>query len=114
MCIVCSRCVRACEEVQGTFALTIDGRGFASTVSAGAKEAFMDSEYVSCGACVQTCPTATLMEKSVIDAGQPEHSVVTTCAYCEVGCSLEAQMQGIRWCAWCPTRVGRPTTAIPA
>jgi formate dehydrogenase major subunit len=94
MCIVCSRCVRACEEVQGIFALTIDGRGFASTVSAGAKEAFMDSEYVSCGACVQTCPTATLMEKSVIDAGQPEHSVVTTCAYCEVGCSFEAQMQG--------------------
>ena len=93
-CIVCSRCVRACEEVQGTFALTIDGRGFASTVSAGTNEAFMDSECVSCGACVQTCPTATLMEKSVIDAGQPEHSVVTTCAYCGVGCSFEAQMQG--------------------
>jgi len=93
-CIVCSRCVRACEEVQGTFALTIDGRGFGSTVSAGANEAFMDSECVSCGACVQTCPTATLMEKSVIDAGQPEHSVVTTCAYCGVGCSFEAQMQG--------------------
>lgn len=93
-CIVCSRCVRACEEVQGTFALTIDGRGFASKVSAGDHEPFMDSECVSCGACVQTCPTATLMEKSVIDAGQPEHSVVTTCAYCGVGCSFEAQMKG--------------------
>ncbi|MDN3555566.1 formate dehydrogenase subunit alpha [Halomonas maura] len=93
-CIVCSRCVRACEEVQGTFALTIDGRGFDSTVAAGQDEAFMDSECVSCGACVQACPTSTLMEKSVIDAGQPEHSVITTCAYCGVGCSFEAQMKG--------------------
>ncbi|MBF7054686.1 formate dehydrogenase subunit alpha [Halomonas sp. KAO] len=93
-CIVCSRCVRACEEVQGTFALTIDGRGFDSKVAAGQDEAFMDSECVSCGACVQACPTSTLMEKSVIDAGQPEHSVITTCAYCGVGCSFEAQMKG--------------------
>ncbi len=93
-CIVCSRCVRACEETQGTFALTIDGRGFASMVSPGQKEDFMDSECVSCGACVQACPTATLMEKSVIDQGQPEHSVITTCAYCGVGCSFRAEMKG--------------------
>ncbi|KEF29894.1 NAD-dependent formate dehydrogenase alpha subunit [Marinobacter nitratireducens] len=93
-CIVCSRCVRACEEVQGTFALTIEGRGFDSKVSAGQSEPFMDSECVSCGACVQSCPTSTLMEKSVIDAGQPEHSVVTTCAYCGVGCSFKAEMKG--------------------
>lgn len=93
-CIVCSRCVRACEEVQGTFALTIDGRGFDSKVSAGANEAFMDSECVSCGACVQTCPTSTLMEKSVIAQGQPERSVVTTCAYCGVGCSFKAELKG--------------------
>ena len=93
-CIVCSRCVRACEEVQGTFALTIQGRGFGSTVSAGMDEPFLDSECVSCGACVQACPTATLMEKSVIEIGQPEHSVVTTCAYCGVGCSFKAEMRG--------------------
>src|SRR5580700_3579762 len=68
-CIVCSRCVRACEEVQGTFALTIDGRGFASAVSPGGLD-FLESECVSCGACVQACPTATLMENSVIEAGQ--------------------------------------------
>jgi len=93
-CIVCSRCVRACEEVQGTFALTIDGRGFNSTVSAGQKESFIDSECVSCGACVQSCPTATLIEKTVIEQGQPEHSIVTTCAYCGVGCSFKAEMKG--------------------
>src|SRR5579862_9831162 len=93
-CIVCSRCVRACEEVQGTFALTIEGRGFASKVAAGMDEPFLASECVSCGACVQACPTATLMEKTVVDMGQPEHSVVTTCAYCGVGCSFRAEMRG--------------------
>ena len=92
-CIVCNRCVRACEEVQGTFALTIEGRGFESRVSAGGKD-FFESECVSCGACVQACPTATLTETLVIEKGQPEHSVVTTCAYCGVGCSFKAEMQG--------------------
>src|ERR1700761_4087495 len=93
-CIVCSRCVRACEEVQGTFALTIEGRGFDSRVSPGMHESFLGSECVSCGACVQACPTATLTEKSVIEIGQPEHSVVTTCAYCGVGCAFKAEMRG--------------------
>jgi formate dehydrogenase major subunit len=93
-CIVCSRCVRACEEVQGTFALTIAGRGFGSVVSPGMEEAFFSSECVSCGACIQACPTATLNEKSIIDIGTPEHSVVTTCAYCGVGCSFKAEMRG--------------------
>ena len=60
----------------------------------GKDEAFLDSECVSCGACVQACPTATLTEKSVIEHGQPEHSVVTTCAYCGVGCSFKAEMKG--------------------
>ena len=101
-CIVCSRCVRACEEVQGTFALTIDGRGFASRVATGAED-FFASECVSCGACVQACPTATLMEKSVIDHGVPDRSIVTTCAYCGVGCSFKAEMKGdqvVRMMPW--------------
>jgi len=92
-CIVCSRCVRACDEVQGTFALTIDGRGFASKVSAGDKP-FLESECVSCGACVQACPTNSLLEKTVIQRGQPDRSVVTTCAYCGVGCSFKAELRG--------------------
>ncbi len=105
-CIVCSRCVRACEEVQGTFALTIDAKGFASVVSAGQNESFLGSECVSCGACVQACPTATLMEKSVIDKGQAEHSVVTTCAYCGVGCSFRAEMKGTEVVRMVPNKDG--------
>jgi formate dehydrogenase major subunit len=93
-CIVCSRCVRACEEVQGTFALSITDRGFAAKVSAGMNESFLESECVSCGACVQACPTATLIEKTVIDAGQPDRTVKTTCAYCGVGCSFKAELKG--------------------
>jgi len=93
-CIVCNRCVRACEETQGTFALTIAGRGFESRVAASESQPFMDSECVSCGACVAACPTATLHEKSVAVLGQPEHAVLTTCAYCGVGCSFKAEMKG--------------------
>ncbi|WP_337172479.1 formate dehydrogenase subunit alpha [Gemmatimonas aurantiaca] len=93
-CIVCSRCVRACDEIQGTFALSITDRGFGSKVSAGMDEGFLASECVSCGACVQACPTATLTEKTIIDAGQPDRVVKTTCAYCGVGCSFDAELKG--------------------
>ena len=102
-CIVCNRCVRACEETQGTFALTISGRGFESRVSPGQDQPFMDSECVSCGACVQACPTATLQENTVIELGQPEHSAITTCAYCGVGCGFKAEMKGntvVRMTPW--------------
>ncbi|MGE4218644.1 MAG: formate dehydrogenase subunit alpha [Alphaproteobacteria bacterium] len=106
-CIVCSRCVRACEEQQGTFALTIDGRGFASHVAAGMNEDFLASECVSCGACVAACPTATLMEKTVIEMGQPEREVLTTCAYCGVGCSFVAELQGGRVVRMTPYKDGK-------
>ena len=106
-CIVCNRCVRACEETQGTFALTISGRGFDARVAAGQSESFMESECVSCGACVEACPTATLTEKSVIWLGQAEHSITTTCAYCGVGCSLNAEMKGNEVVRMVPTRDGK-------
>ncbi|HWA62879.1 MAG TPA: formate dehydrogenase subunit alpha [Caulobacteraceae bacterium] len=114
-CIVCSRCVRACDEVQGTLALTIQGRGFSSKVAASQDEPFMASECVSCGACVQACPTATLTEKSVIEIGQPEHSVVTTCAYCGVGCAFEAQMRGetvVRMVPWKDGKANRGHSCV--
>ena len=92
-CIACSRCVRACDEIQGTFALTLDGRGFASKIASGPTD-FFQSECVSCGACVQACPTATLTEKSLIRHGQADRSAITTCAYCGVGCSFRAEIKG--------------------
>ena len=105
-CIVCSRCVRACEEVQGTFALTVEGRGFQSKIAPGPTE-FLESECVSCGACVQACPTATLMEKSITELGQPDHAVVTTCAYCGVGCSFRAEMKGSQVVRMVPNKNGQ-------
>ncbi len=106
-CIVCNRCVRACEEQQGSFAITISGRGFMSRVTAGQDERFMDSECVSCGACVNACPTATLIDKRVIEHGQAEHRVSTTCAYCGVGCGFEAEMQGDRVIRMTPSKAGQ-------
>ncbi len=105
-CIVCSRCVRACEDIQGTFALTIEGRGFGSKVSPGAGGSFMESDCVSCGACVQACPTATLMENTVIELGQPRRTVKTTCAYCGVGCSFDAELQGDQVVRMVPSKSG--------
>ena len=105
-CIACSRCIRACEEVQGTFALTMLGRGFDSMVSPGGTD-FMGSECVSCGACVQSCPTASLNEVSVIERGTPERAVITTCAYCGVGCAFKAELQGDTVVRMVPWKDGR-------
>jgi len=99
-CIVCSRCVRACDEVQGTLALTVEGRGFNSKISASMGESFMESECVSCGACVQAC-------KSVIDNGVPDRTVLTTCAYCGVGCSFKAELKGDQVIRMVPYKDGK-------
>jgi formate dehydrogenase major subunit len=107
-CIACSRCVRACDEVQGTFALTMAGRGFASMISAGQElDDFFSSDCVSCGACVQACPTATLQEKAVTAIGKPERAVVTTCAYCGVGCTFRAEMRGEQLVRMVPWKDGK-------
>jgi formate dehydrogenase major subunit len=107
-CIVCSRCVRACEEVQGTFALTIDGRGFNSAVSPSQRQSFLESECVSCGACVMACPTDALVEKSILEKGVAERSVTTTCGYCGVGCSFKAEVRGDEVVRMVPNKDGMP------
>jgi formate dehydrogenase major subunit len=114
-CIVCSRCVRACEEVQGTFALTIENKGFESKVSPSQGEDFLGSECVSCGACVQACPTASLIEKAVVEIGTPDRAVVTTCAYCGVGCTFRAEMRGeelVRMVPWKDGKANRGHSCV--
>jgi formate dehydrogenase major subunit len=106
-CIVCSRCVRACDEVQGTFALTVDGRGFASHIAASQDDGFLSSECVSCGACVQACPTSALIEKEVEKVGTPDRAIVTTCAYCGVGCTFRAEMRGEQLVRMVPWKEGK-------
>jgi formate dehydrogenase major subunit len=114
-CIVCSRCVRACDEVQGTFALTVQGRGFASKIAASQDEPFLASECVSCGACIQACPTDALIEKSVLELGAPERSEVTTCGYCGVGCTFKAEMRGedlVRMVPWKDGKANRGHSCV--
>jgi len=107
-CIVCSRCVRACDEIQGTFALTIDGRGFNSQMSPGQHQHYSESECVSCGACVQACPTDALMEKTLLEKGRADRAVITTCAYCGVGCSFKAEIRGDQIVRMVPNKNGLP------
>jgi NADH dehydrogenase/NADH:ubiquinone oxidoreductase subunit G len=74
LCISCGRCVRACDEVQGTFALSATGRGFGANVAAGLDEGFRKSACVSCGACADTCPTDAINELSLLALTEVAHA----------------------------------------
>lgn len=88
-CINCYRCVRACDEVQGEFVLTMAGRGFDSFISKGANQSFFESECVSCGACAQACPTSAISDVFQSKAIMATEKTRTVCTYCGVGCNLE-------------------------
>lgn len=92
-CIVCGRCVRACDEVQGTFALTYTGRGFETRIAAGVGRGFTDSACVSCGACASACPTGAIDEAPFRVTERVDRVVDTTCGYCGVGCRLELSVR---------------------
>ena len=91
-CINCFRCVRACEEIQGEFILGMSGRGFATNIIKGFDTTFNESACVSCGACVQTCPTEALTDKYETKTLIPDKTVRTTCSYCGVGCQLDVSV----------------------
>ncbi|OUR91138.1 formate dehydrogenase subunit alpha [Flavobacteriales bacterium 34_180_T64] len=88
-CINCYRCVRACDEVQGEFVLSMSGRGFDSHIIKGLDDSFMDSDCVSCGACSQACPTSAISDVFQSKAIYATDSTRTICTYCGVGCNLE-------------------------
>jgi formate dehydrogenase alpha subunit len=91
LCITCGRCVRMCDEVQGTYALTIAGRGPHAVLVAGANDLWIDSPCVACGGCVDACPTGALVEPGLADPRPIELVTRTTCGFCGVGCSLDVQ-----------------------
>jgi len=88
-CINCYRCVRACDEVQGEFVLSMSGRGFDSHIIKGIDQSFMESDCVSCGACAQACPTSAISDVFQSKSVKPEETTRTICTYCGVGCNLE-------------------------
>ena len=93
-CINCYRCVRACDEVQGEFVLTMAGRGFDAHIVKGADQSFMESDCVSCGACAQACPTSAISDIFQSKAIMATETTRTVCTYCGVGCNLEISSNG--------------------
>jgi formate dehydrogenase major subunit len=88
-CINCYRCVRACDEVQGQFVLSMSGRGFDSMIIKGMDQSFMESDCVSCGACSQACPTSAISDIFQSKAISATETTRTVCTYCGVGCNLD-------------------------
>lgn len=91
-CINCYRCVRACEEVQGEFVLTMSGRGFDSKITKSFDQTFKESDCVSCGACAQACPTSAISDVFESKSVVADEKVRTICTYCGVGCNLEVSV----------------------
>ncbi|MGE3982706.1 MAG: molybdopterin-dependent oxidoreductase [Dehalococcoidia bacterium] len=88
MCIICTRCVRVCDEVRHTGAITLAGRGFTTRIAFGAGGAIHESNCDFCGSCIDACPTATLLEKPNKWIAKTEEWVSTTCNNCSVGCTI--------------------------
>jgi formate dehydrogenase alpha subunit len=95
-CILCTRCVRACREVQGRFVWGAGFRGTETKIVAGLDTPLLDARCESCGACVAYCPTGALDDKPSVGLSKPDRVVPTTCAYCGVGCGLNLNVKGNR------------------
>ncbi|MFP3952877.1 MAG: formate dehydrogenase subunit alpha [Candidatus Acetothermia bacterium] len=89
-CILCGRCVRACEELRGRSAIDFVGRGFQTKVSPPLDRSLTEGTCQFCGQCVDSCPTGALTSKMRIDKGDPTEvdKTSTVCTYCGVGCRM--------------------------
>lgn len=97
LCIACGRCVRMCDEVQGTYALSLAGRGPDTVLVAGAGDRWIDSPCVSCGGCVDACPTGAIFESGFHDPRPIETITRTTCGYCGVAAALTCTYATTLW-----------------
>jgi predicted molibdopterin-dependent oxidoreductase YjgC len=93
LCILCTRCVRACAEIQGRFVWGVGGRGDEARIVAGAETGLLEARCESCGACVVHCPTGALDNRMSYDLGIADKKVMTTCTYCGVGCQFDLQVK---------------------
>lgn len=93
-CIACGRCVRACDEVQGSFVLGMAGRGFDMKVIAGNDTSYAEAECASCGQCAVECPVGAILDRGELSDGFPDRVVTTTCNFCAVGCTLDVHVSG--------------------
>ena len=92
-CILCTRCVRACADIQGRFVWGTGYRGSQAKIIAGADTTMLEARCESCGACVAYCPTGALDNKLSIEFGMPDRQVATTCTYCGVGCQFDLKVK---------------------
>lgn len=96
-CILCTRCVRACDEIQGRFVWSVADRGEDTRIIAGLDTPLLDARCESCGACVAYCPTGALADRSLWGAPPPDRQVRTTCGYCGVGCQFDLHVREERF-----------------
>lgn len=93
-CVDCYRCVRICDEVQGQYVWQVFDRGRKTKITPNSGTTLRASSCVSCGACVDTCPTGALEDKSILEKGVATDWTRSVCPYCGTGCEIDVGRRG--------------------